>query len=188
MFVPQPDSIDDTSYFVSRFSHISSGVPDDEHCSNSGADSCDLCSDSGDEVNATVSQIRTSYLVKKQQLLLAALRIFLNPCMKLNPDRSKRQQDLFWFGSRELEGIGFQFVKSGKKLNYMPTLSNELLNLNHLCYFHSCLDGRMWWLDRVCFFNWSVTHELLFQGISVWLEFWPLLPSADLHPKESYVS
>ncbi|XP_021896430.1 probable serine/threonine protein kinase IRE [Carica papaya] len=51
VFVPQPDSIDDTSYFVSRFSHISSGVPDDEHCSNSGADSCDLCSDSGDEMD-----------------------------------------------------------------------------------------------------------------------------------------
>ncbi|XP_035541728.1 probable serine/threonine protein kinase IRE4 isoform X3 [Juglans regia] len=37
-FVPQPDSADDTSYFISRFRQSSPGLPDDHNCSNSDSD------------------------------------------------------------------------------------------------------------------------------------------------------
>ncbi|XP_040998273.1 probable serine/threonine protein kinase IRE4 isoform X1 [Juglans microcarpa x Juglans regia] len=37
-FVPQPDSADDTSYFISRFHQSSPGLPDDQNCSNSDSD------------------------------------------------------------------------------------------------------------------------------------------------------
>lgn len=50
-FVPQPDSADDTSYFISRFNQMSSGMPDDQNCSNSDSDTQDSCSNSGDEVD-----------------------------------------------------------------------------------------------------------------------------------------
>lgn len=50
-FVPQPDSVDDTSYFISRFSQISGGVLDDGKCSNSDSDSGESSSNSGAEVD-----------------------------------------------------------------------------------------------------------------------------------------
>ncbi|KAJ0024658.1 hypothetical protein Pint_08928 [Pistacia integerrima] len=50
-FVPQPESIDDTSYFLSRFSQISSGFPDDQNSSNSDIDTCGSSSNSGIEMD-----------------------------------------------------------------------------------------------------------------------------------------
>ncbi|GKV29885.1 hypothetical protein SLEP1_g38763 [Rubroshorea leprosula] len=47
VFVPNPDSADDTSYFVSRFNHIS-GIPEDHNGSYSNSDAC--TSDSNSEV------------------------------------------------------------------------------------------------------------------------------------------
>uniref|UniRef100_A0A5B7BF23 non-specific serine/threonine protein kinase n=1 Tax=Davidia involucrata TaxID=16924 RepID=A0A5B7BF23_DAVIN len=54
-FVPQPDTVDDTSYFVSRYTQFSTGMPDDLDCSdsasdisdssNSGAETMDECGD-----------------------------------------------------------------------------------------------------------------------------------------------
>lgn len=49
--MPQPDSADDTSYFISRFNQMSSGMPDDQNCSNSDSDTQESCSNSGDEVD-----------------------------------------------------------------------------------------------------------------------------------------
>ncbi|XP_019072057.1 probable serine/threonine protein kinase IRE4 isoform X2 [Vitis vinifera] len=51
VFVPQPDSADDTSYFVSRYSQIPSGLPDEQDCSDSATDSSDLYSNSGLEMD-----------------------------------------------------------------------------------------------------------------------------------------
>ncbi|KAJ8762244.1 hypothetical protein K2173_007400 [Erythroxylum novogranatense] len=50
-FVPSPDTVDDTSYFVSRFSQFSTGIPNDQNSSNSDSESCDSFSDSGDEMD-----------------------------------------------------------------------------------------------------------------------------------------
>nr|XP_043640239.1 probable serine/threonine protein kinase IRE4 isoform X2 [Erigeron canadensis] len=44
-FIPQPDGIDDTSYFVSRHSHSSSGTFDEQDCSDAASDSTEFCSD-----------------------------------------------------------------------------------------------------------------------------------------------
>ncbi|XP_027091413.2 probable serine/threonine protein kinase IRE4 isoform X1 [Coffea arabica] len=46
-FVPQPESMDDTSYFVSRYNSI--GLQDDGDCSDTASDVSDLCSNSGHE-------------------------------------------------------------------------------------------------------------------------------------------
>ncbi|KAM7258107.1 hypothetical protein ACFE04_013848 [Oxalis oulophora] len=45
-FVPLPESVDDTSYFVSRFSQLSIGMQDDRSCSDSDLDSynSEICS------------------------------------------------------------------------------------------------------------------------------------------------
>ncbi|KAL3505283.1 hypothetical protein ACH5RR_035124 [Cinchona calisaya] len=48
-FVPQPDSVDDTSYFVSRYNSV--GPEDDEDCSDSASDTSELCSNSGPEMD-----------------------------------------------------------------------------------------------------------------------------------------
>ncbi|KAL4610656.1 hypothetical protein ACB092_08G066000 [Castanea dentata] len=50
-FVPQPDSADDTSYFISRFNQMSSGMPDDQNCSNSDSDTQESYSNSGVEMD-----------------------------------------------------------------------------------------------------------------------------------------
>ncbi|WCJ35156.1 Protein kinase superfamily protein [Euphorbia peplus] len=44
VFVPSPDSADDTSYFVSRFSQMSNGVSNDQNSSDSETDDCNSCS------------------------------------------------------------------------------------------------------------------------------------------------
>lgn len=49
-FLPSPDSADDTSYFTSRYSEISHGVPEDQHCSDTGSDSTGSCSDCEHEI------------------------------------------------------------------------------------------------------------------------------------------
>ncbi|KAI3969827.1 hypothetical protein MKX01_038295 [Papaver californicum] len=49
-FVPSPDSADDTSYSTSRYSEISQGAPEDQHCSDTGSDSTGSCSDCGHEI------------------------------------------------------------------------------------------------------------------------------------------
>ncbi|GAY43113.1 hypothetical protein CUMW_072050 [Citrus unshiu] len=51
VFVPQPESVDDTSYFLSRFSQISSGLLDDQNGSYSDADTCDSSSNSRTEMD-----------------------------------------------------------------------------------------------------------------------------------------
>lgn len=51
VFVPQPESVDDTSYFLSRFSQISSGLLDDQNGNYTDADTCDSSSNSRTEVN-----------------------------------------------------------------------------------------------------------------------------------------
>ncbi|XP_062160293.1 probable serine/threonine protein kinase IRE4 isoform X2 [Alnus glutinosa] len=50
-FVPQPDSADDTSYFISRFTQISGGMLDDRKCSNSDSDTQESSSNSGAEMD-----------------------------------------------------------------------------------------------------------------------------------------
>ncbi|KAK3231583.1 hypothetical protein Dsin_003464 [Dipteronia sinensis] len=50
-FVPQPESIDDTSYFLSRFSQFSSGLPDDRNSSDSEIDTHGSSSNSGIEMD-----------------------------------------------------------------------------------------------------------------------------------------
>ncbi|KAI9200017.1 hypothetical protein LWI28_001562 [Acer negundo] len=50
-FVPQPESIDDTSYFLSRFSQFSSGLPDDRNSSDSDIDARRSSSNSGIEMD-----------------------------------------------------------------------------------------------------------------------------------------
>lgn len=50
-FVPQPDSADDTSYFVSRFAQISNEIPDENDCSCSGSETCDSDLNAGLEVD-----------------------------------------------------------------------------------------------------------------------------------------
>ncbi|KAL5780460.1 hypothetical protein ACOSQ2_011197 [Xanthoceras sorbifolium] len=50
-FVPQPESIDDTSYFLSRFSQFSGGLPDDRNSSDFDIDSCQSSSNSGTEMD-----------------------------------------------------------------------------------------------------------------------------------------
>lgn len=42
--------MDDTSYFVSRFTQFSSPLPDDQNYSNSDSDAQESCSNSGVEV------------------------------------------------------------------------------------------------------------------------------------------
>ncbi|XP_076905899.1 putative serine/threonine protein kinase IRE4 isoform X2 [Bidens hawaiensis] len=44
-FVPHPSGIDDTSYFVSRHSHSSSGTFDDQDCSDAASDTSEFFSD-----------------------------------------------------------------------------------------------------------------------------------------------
>ncbi|KAK9216686.1 hypothetical protein WN944_008696 [Citrus x changshan-huyou] len=51
VFVPQPESVDDTSYFLSRFSQISSGLLDDQNGSYSDADTRDSSSNSRTEMD-----------------------------------------------------------------------------------------------------------------------------------------
>ncbi|KAJ4833940.1 hypothetical protein Tsubulata_016646 [Turnera subulata] len=51
VFVPNPDSPDDTSYFVSRFSQISSGMPTDQDSCQSDDDTYELGSNSGAEMD-----------------------------------------------------------------------------------------------------------------------------------------
>ncbi|XVE94740.1 hypothetical protein REPUB_Repub02eG0035200 [Reevesia pubescens] len=50
-FVPHPDSADDTSYFVSRFTQNSIGIPDENDCSSSDTETCDSESNSGLEMD-----------------------------------------------------------------------------------------------------------------------------------------
>ncbi|KAJ6339130.1 hypothetical protein OIU76_008565 [Salix suchowensis] len=49
-FVPNPSSVDDTSYFVSRFSQMSIGMPNDKASSHSDSDMHNSSSNSGVEV------------------------------------------------------------------------------------------------------------------------------------------
>lgn len=52
--MPHPDSVDDTSYFVSRYTQSFTGVPDDQDSSDSASDTTDMISNSGGlEVNFT---------------------------------------------------------------------------------------------------------------------------------------
>lgn len=51
VFVPQPESVDDTSYFLSRFSQISSGLLDDQNGNYTDADTCDSSSNSRTEMD-----------------------------------------------------------------------------------------------------------------------------------------
>ncbi|KAF2324543.1 hypothetical protein GH714_015151 [Hevea brasiliensis] len=51
VFVPSPDSADDTSYFVSRFSQISSGMPNDQNSSCSDTEDYGSSSNTGDEMD-----------------------------------------------------------------------------------------------------------------------------------------
>ncbi|XP_015576027.2 probable serine/threonine protein kinase IRE4 isoform X1 [Ricinus communis] len=51
VFVPSPDSADDTSYFVSRFSQMSSGMPNDCSSSHSDTDAYDSSPNSGVEMD-----------------------------------------------------------------------------------------------------------------------------------------
>jgi serine/threonine protein kinase len=48
-FVPQPDSVEDTSYFVPRYIHNSNGTPDEPNSSDSASNSTDSVSNSGVE-------------------------------------------------------------------------------------------------------------------------------------------
>ncbi|XP_022768935.1 probable serine/threonine protein kinase IRE4 isoform X9 [Durio zibethinus] len=50
-FIPHPDSADDTSYFVSRFPQISSGIPDENDCSSSDTETCESNSNGGLEMD-----------------------------------------------------------------------------------------------------------------------------------------
>ncbi|XP_071703126.1 probable serine/threonine protein kinase IRE4 isoform X2 [Rutidosis leptorrhynchoides] len=50
-FVPQPDGIDDTSYFVSRHSRSSSGTLDDQDCSDETSDTSEFCSDTREKMD-----------------------------------------------------------------------------------------------------------------------------------------
>lgn len=50
-FVPHPDGIDDTSYFVSRHNHSSSGTLDDQDCSDEASDTTDFCSDTREKMD-----------------------------------------------------------------------------------------------------------------------------------------
>ncbi|KAI3673154.1 hypothetical protein L6452_39270 [Arctium lappa] len=50
-FVPHPDSIDDTSYFVSRHSRSSSGTLDDQDCSDAASDTTEFCSDTREKMD-----------------------------------------------------------------------------------------------------------------------------------------
>jgi hypothetical protein len=59
--VPQPDSADDTSYFISRFAQISGGMLDDRKCSNSDSDTQESSSNSGAEVKT--SSYSSSYFM-----------------------------------------------------------------------------------------------------------------------------
>ncbi|OVA18675.1 Protein kinase domain [Macleaya cordata] len=50
-FVPTPDSADDTSYFTSRYSQNSNGIPEDQNCSDSASETTDSCSNSEQEMD-----------------------------------------------------------------------------------------------------------------------------------------
>ncbi|XP_039052760.1 probable serine/threonine protein kinase IRE [Hibiscus syriacus] len=50
-FVPHPNSADDTSYFTSRFSRISSGILNENECGNSDNETHDSESDFGPEMD-----------------------------------------------------------------------------------------------------------------------------------------
>ncbi|KAL8216109.1 hypothetical protein R6Q57_022946 [Mikania cordata] len=50
-FVPHPNGIDDTSYFVSRHSHSSSGTFDDEDCSDEASDTSEFFSDTKEKLD-----------------------------------------------------------------------------------------------------------------------------------------
>lgn len=50
-FVPNPNSVDDTSYFVSRFPQMSVGMPNDKASSHSDSDMHDSSSNSGVEMD-----------------------------------------------------------------------------------------------------------------------------------------
>ncbi|KAK6938801.1 Protein kinase domain [Dillenia turbinata] len=50
-FVPQPDSADDTSYFISRYGHMSSRMLDDQNSSDSGSNHSDLSTESEEGQN-----------------------------------------------------------------------------------------------------------------------------------------
>ncbi|KDP38482.1 hypothetical protein JCGZ_04407 [Jatropha curcas] len=51
VFVPSPDSADDTSYFVSRFPQMSNGILNDQNSNRSDTDTYDCSSNSGDEMD-----------------------------------------------------------------------------------------------------------------------------------------
>ncbi|KAK6939443.1 Protein kinase domain [Dillenia turbinata] len=67
-FVPQPDSADDTSYFVSRYSHMSIRMLDDQNSSDSASNHSDLSTESeemdecGDLVEFDSSPLHLSLL------------------------------------------------------------------------------------------------------------------------------
>ncbi|CAI9284193.1 unnamed protein product [Lactuca saligna] len=50
-FIPQPDGIDDTSYFISRHSCSSTGTPDDQDCSDAASDTTEFCSDTREKMD-----------------------------------------------------------------------------------------------------------------------------------------
>ncbi|KAI3821064.1 hypothetical protein L1987_08620 [Smallanthus sonchifolius] len=50
-FVPHPNGIDDTSYFVSRHSHSSSGTFDDQDCSDAASDTSEFFSDTKEKMD-----------------------------------------------------------------------------------------------------------------------------------------
>lgn len=51
VFVPQPDGVDDTSYFVSRHSRSSSGTLDDQNCSDAASDTTEFCSETREKMD-----------------------------------------------------------------------------------------------------------------------------------------
>ncbi|KAL4566349.1 hypothetical protein LXL04_030463 [Taraxacum kok-saghyz] len=50
-FIPQPDGIDDTSYFISRHSLSSTATLDDQDCSDAASDTTEFCSDTREKMD-----------------------------------------------------------------------------------------------------------------------------------------
>ncbi|KAI7734201.1 hypothetical protein M8C21_003402 [Ambrosia artemisiifolia] len=54
-FIPHPNGIDDTSYFVSRHSHSSSATYDDQDCSDAASDTSEFFSDTKENLSQLAS-------------------------------------------------------------------------------------------------------------------------------------
>lgn len=159
-FVPQPESIDDTSYFLSRFGQISSGFPDDQNSSNSDIDTDGFSSNSGIEVSDIWPPNKHVYDSNKNKYFgFTKMCVCMYENSLLSRSWSFQHADQRW--KTFFLVLFLDFVKPVIDLTYVPYVKKCKMCI-YIIHAHVC--AYMYML-----FGWDDCFELMFY---VWLHEW----------------